>query len=195
LVCVVRAVERFDYRREVKFSTYASWWIRRAMIEAISDSRVIRIPTKACRQLAAVKRAEADLQHIGTGAATDRNISERTGLSATTVRSLRGAARVTASLDQLIDNDTTDLGDTLADERATDPTLAAIERESHEQITNMLRLLPSRHREVITQRFGLGDTREHTYAEIAKRLGVGEERSRQIEREALHRLRTIAQAA
>ena len=91
-VGLVKAVERFDHRREVKFSTYAVWWIRRSILDALAGSNVIRIPAKANRQLAAVRRAEAELERIGPRRASDAEIAERAELNETTVRSLRGAA-------------------------------------------------------------------------------------------------------
>jgi RNA polymerase primary sigma factor len=108
------------------------------------------------------------------------------------VRSLRGAARVTASLDEPVGEDTTSLGDLLADERTVDPSASAIAHEDRDELSAMLRLLPERHREVLIRRYGLNDRHAQSHAEIGKWLGVGEERSRQIEREAMHRLRSIA---
>lgn len=189
---LVRAVERFDHRRAVKFSTYAVWWIRRSMLDAIENSNVIRMPAKANQQLAAARRAEAELERIRRGSASDEAIAERTQLSLRTVRSLRAAARVTASLDEPVGDDATPLGDLVADERAVDPSESAIARESRRELSAMLRLLPERHREVIIRRYGLNDGRAQSHEEIGQWLGVGEERSRQIEREALHRLRSIA---
>ena len=191
-VGLVKAVERFDHRREVKFSTYAVWWIRRSILDALAGSNVIRIPPKANRQLAAVRRAEAELERIAPRRASDAEIGERAELDETTVRSLRASARVTASLDEPVGEEGTQLGGLVADNRAVDPSAAAIELEDREQVSAMLRLLPERHREVLIRRYGLNGVRAQSHEEIGAWLGVGKARSRQIEREALHRLRSIA---
>jgi RNA polymerase primary sigma factor len=191
-VGLVKAVERFDHRREVRFSTYAVWSIRRSILDALAGSNVIRIPSKANRQLAAVRRAEAELERIGPRRASDAEIAKRAELNETTVRSLRAAARVTASLDEPVGEDRTPLGDLVADDRAVDPSEAVFGLEDRDRVWAMLRLLPVRHREVLIRRDGLNDSPVHSHEEIARWLGVGEERRRQIEPEALHRLRSIA---
>jgi RNA polymerase primary sigma factor len=109
-----------------------------------------------------------------------------------TVRSLRAAAQVTASLDEPVGEATTRLGDLVGDERAVDPLDSAIVLEDRDEVSAMLRLLPERHREVLIRRYGLNDRHAQSHEEIGNWLGVGEERSRQIEHEALHRLRSIA---
>jgi RNA polymerase primary sigma factor len=181
---LVSAIERFDHDRGVKFSTYAMWWM--------ASSQVIRMPAKARQQLAAVRRAESELERFGRRSASDEAIAQRTQLSATTVRSLRTAARVTASLELAVGEDTTSLGDLIGDDRAADPPEEAIAQESRDEVRTMLRLLPKRHREVITRRYGINDGRAQSHEEIGEWLAVGAERSRQLEREALHRLRSIA---
>ncbi len=191
-VGLVRAVERFDHRRGVKFSTYAMWWIRRSILDALAGSNVIRIPAKANRQLAAVRRAEAELHHAGPRRASDAEIAEHTELSEAIVRSLRAAARVTASLDEPVGEDVTRLGDLLADELAVDPSESAIAHEDRDELSAMLHLLPERHREVLIRRYGLDDRDAQSHEEIGEWLGVGEPRSRQLEHEAIHRLRSIA---
>jgi RNA polymerase primary sigma factor len=189
---LVRAAERFDHRRRLKFSTYAVWWIRRSMLDAIAGSNVIRLPPKASEQLAAVRRVEAELAQTGPRRPSDLAVAQRTGLSVATVRSLRVAARVTASLDEPVGEDSTPLRELVADDRAVDPPESAIARENSDEVFEMLRLLPRRHREVLTRRYGLNHSRTQSHEEIAEWLGVGQERSRQLEREALHRLRSIA---
>jgi RNA polymerase primary sigma factor len=189
---LVKAVERFDHRREVKFSTYAVWWIRRSILDALAGSKAIRIPAKANRQLAAVRRAEEELKRSGPRGASDAEIAERAELNESTVHSLRAAASVTASLDEPVGEDATPLGDLVADDRAVDPSAAAIRLEDREEVSAMLRLLPERHREVLIRRYGLNGGRARSHEDIGAWLGVGEERSRQIEREALHRLRSIS---
>jgi RNA polymerase primary sigma factor len=189
---LVRAVELFDHRRDVRFSTYAAWWIRRAMRDAIAASRAIRIPPKANQQLAAVRRAETELERLGGCRASDAEISLRTRLSVKTVRSLRTAAQVTASLDAPVGEGTSSLGDLIPDMRAVDPEESAIAHEERDDVSAMVRLLPERHREVLAGRYGLDGGSAESHKEISRRLGIGEERSRQIERESLHRLRSIS---
>ena len=189
---LIRAVELFDHRRDVKFSTYAVWWIRRSIGDAIAGASTIRIPARAKRQLAAVRRAEAELKRLGPGRASDAEIADLTQLSEQTVRSLRTSAQVTSSLDEPVGEDTTPLRELIADVRAADPSERAIAHEERDDLYEMLRFLPNRHREVLVRRFGLNDTGVQSHKEIGRRLGVGEERSRQIEHESLHRLRSIS---
>ncbi|HUA49923.1 MAG TPA: RNA polymerase sigma factor RpoD/SigA [Solirubrobacteraceae bacterium] len=191
-VGLVRAVEGFDHRRGLKFSTYAVWWIRRSLLDAIEAGRTIRIPAKAAQQLAAIRRAEAEIERDGISSASTDAIAERTGLSPLNVRNLRGAARVTASLDEPISEDATPLGDLIGDPNGADPGERTAEEELRREAWALLRLLPERHREVLLRRYGLTGRRAQSHKEVGDCLGVKEERSRQLEREALHRLRGLA---
>jgi RNA polymerase sigma factor (sigma-70 family) len=143
--------------------------------------------------MAAVRRAQAELER--SGPPSNASIAQRAGLSEHNVRFLRGAGRVTASLDEPVGEDATPLGDFIPDQRAVDPPEGAIAHEERGELSAMLRLLPKRYREVLIRRYGLDEVRAQSHEEIAQWLGVGEERSRQIEREALHRLRSIASAS
>src|SRR3954470_16875603 len=95
---LMRAVERFDHRRGLKFSTYAVWWIRRSLSDAVGDARTIRVPPAAQRQLAAIRRAESELRQADAGATTDDAVARRAGLDTRTARLLRAAPHVSASL-------------------------------------------------------------------------------------------------
>jgi RNA polymerase primary sigma factor len=152
-VGLIHAVERFDYRRGVKFSTYAVWWIRRAVIDALGQAHTIRKPHQARRR--------------------------------------PGAARVTASLDEGMGEDGIALFDLVADPDAVDPSSRLDEEEARRYVWWMLGLLPKRHRDVLVLRYGLHGQGELPHTQIAARLALGEERCRQIEREALHRLREL----
>ena len=189
---LVRAVERFDHRRGLKFSTYAAWWIRRSLAYAVVDARTIRIPSNAADRLAAIRRAESELERLAPGSPSTEAIAERTGLSVRRVQALREAASVTASLDEPVGTDGSALGDLIADGHAVDPWRHTDERETHRQLWSMVGTLPDRHREVLLRRYGLRGEEPETHAEIGARLGVGEERSRQLERESLQRLRSIS---
>jgi RNA polymerase sigma factor (sigma-70 family) len=148
----------------------------------------------AGQQLGAVRRAEAELEHGGSRSASDAKIADRTGLTAQVVSALRDPPRVTASLDEPVGEDGISLDELLADEHAVDPIRHAIESERLDLLPRLLRLLPDRHRRVLEHHYGLNNTPPQSHQQIGARLGVSEERSRQLEREALHRLHTIAPA-
>ena len=190
IVGLIRGVDRFDHRRGAKFSTFAVWWIRRAMTDAVRDGRTIRIPSQAGRGLAAVRRAEEELRRQGPTPPTAEAIAERTGLTDREVRTLRKAASVTASLDMRVGEDGASLVDLVPDPDAEDPWQRLDELETRRQVWAMLKVIPPRHREVLVRRFGIGGDAQ-THAQVGAALGVGEERSRQLERQALHWLREL----
>jgi RNA polymerase primary sigma factor len=191
-VGLVRAVEGFDHRRGTKFSTYAVWWIRRALLDVLAGARIIRVPQKASRQLAAINNARDELER--TGWASDDAIAARTELAESAVHTLRGTARVTASLEEPQRPDGLTLQEVTPDAAGRDPSEPAIAREQSRQLREMLQRLPKRHRAVLLARYGLTGTPPLDHNEIGPALGVGEQRSRQLEREALQRLRSIAPA-
>jgi RNA polymerase primary sigma factor len=191
-VGLIRAAEGFDHRRGVKFSTYAMWWIRRSLLDAIGAERTIRIPAQAAQQLASVRRAEGELERAGVRVASPEVIAQRTGLSAPSVRALRNAARVTTSLDEPAGEDARPRGELIGDSQGTDPVQQVVHNDMRRQAWDLLRVLPERHRHVLLRRYGLGGGDPQSHREIGDWLGVKEERSRQLEREALHWLREVA---
>jgi RNA polymerase sigma factor (sigma-70 family) len=190
-VGLIQAVDRFDPDRGVKFSTYAAWWIRRALIDALGQARVIRMPAKAQRSLSAVRRAETELRAPTGGSAHDEAVGERTGLSAERVQALRTAARVTASLDVPVGEGGAPRAELVADPDPVDPWRHLDDLETRRRAWSLLKVLPRRHREILIRRYGLAGGEAQTHAQIAAALGIGDERSRQLENEALRRLREL----
>jgi RNA polymerase primary sigma factor len=189
---LAQAVERFDHRHEVRFATYATYWIHRSLRDAVAAGKLIRIPPRATRQLAAVRQAEDELGRSTLDPPSVTAVADRTGLSIENIQSLRGSARVTASLDEPVGEDGTPLGELVVDDRAADPFESAVGDEESTMVRKMLKLLPERHRNVVVRRYGLGGQPPQSHEQIGASLGVGAERSRQLEHEALHRLRTIS---
>jgi RNA polymerase primary sigma factor len=194
-VGLLRAAEKFDHRRELRFSTYAVWWVRRSLAEAVGGAGPVRVPPGARRRLAAIARARADLRREDEDAPTTAAIARRTGLSERTVRALETTARVSASLDEPAGEDAAPLAELIAGSDGSEVWRPAETAETRRCLWSMLRLLPARHRTVLLRRYGLIGDRGQSHDEIAARLGVGVERSRQLEREALHRLRDLATGA
>jgi RNA polymerase primary sigma factor len=187
---LAHAVERFDYRRGLKFSTYAVWWIRRSVLDAVASAELIRLPPAASQHLAAVRRAEFELESERR-APSPAAIADRTGLNLQTIRSLQSAAQVTRSLDEPIGVVGTPLVELVADDAATDPADQSQTRQAAHDLSRLLACLPKRQREVLERRYGLSERCPESHRQIAFSLGIGEERSRQIEHEALRRLRSI----
>lgn len=188
IVGLVHAVERFDHRRGLKFSTYATIWIRRAIMRALLEAKQIRIPPEAGRHLAAIRRSEAELGEK----VDDHELARHAGVSPRSLRDLRDVPRVAASLDRPPREGAPPLAELVADESLAAPDVRLIGDETTRELHEIVRVLPDRHREVVQRRFGLQGDDPESHRAIGLRLGIGEARSRQLEREALLRLRQLS---
>jgi len=191
MVGLLQAIDRFDIDRELRFSTYAVWCIRRAMHEAVTNARPIRIPPHAARQLAAIRNAESELQAADRRRPSDAEIARATALRPSTVRKLRVAPFVSRCLDEPSSDASSFLRERVPDSALPDSHESLVARERADELARLLALLPDRHREVLTRHYGLGRDRPMSHREVGRRIGVGEARSRQLEQEALRRLRSM----
>jgi RNA polymerase primary sigma factor len=196
-VGLMRAVDKFDHRRGFKFSTYATWWIRQAVLRSIGDqARTIRLPIHIGDQTNKLVRVSDRLRDSLGRQATDEEIGEELGVSALEVEALRQTARDTLSLETPIGEEgETQLGHLIEDVNAESPANAALEADLKDQVDDVLRVLRPRERRVIQLRFGLGDGHQRALDEVARRLGTSRETVRQLERAALDKLRRTGHAA